>query len=102
MQVMKLRQSCPEFQLSHYPSHGSQYVRHRDAFPDDGSDEQQRKVWHPSRHTPFASCIYLKLHETQTGQRAHKLMYSSRCPSRHAIALAIRLSKAPRLQSCFA
>ncbi|KAK9786293.1 hypothetical protein WJX73_000359 [Symbiochloris irregularis] len=43
-QLMKLRQATPEFQLSVYPPGGSQYVRHRDAFPDDGSDEHQRKV----------------------------------------------------------
>lgn len=43
-QLMKLRQATPEFQLSMYPPGGSQYVRHRDAFPDDGSDENQRKV----------------------------------------------------------
>ena len=42
--LMKLRQTAPEFQLSVYPPNGSQYVRHRDAFPDDGSDENQRKV----------------------------------------------------------
>ena len=43
-QLMKLRQTTPEFQLSVYPPNGAQYVRHRDAFPDDGSDENQRKV----------------------------------------------------------
>lgn len=43
-QVMKLRRAGPEFQLSVYPPNGAQYVRHRDAFPDDGSDEHQRKA----------------------------------------------------------
>ena len=44
---MKLRHTSPEFQLSIYPPNGAQYVRHRDAFPDDGSDEHQRKVLPP-------------------------------------------------------
>ena len=43
-QVMHLRQRSAEYQLSHYGSNGAQYVRHRDAFPDDGSEEQQRRV----------------------------------------------------------
>ncbi|KAK9909122.1 hypothetical protein WJX75_007516 [Coccomyxa subellipsoidea] len=42
--VMHLRQRSAEYQLSHYAPNGSQYVRHRDAFPDDGSEEQQRRV----------------------------------------------------------
>jgi hypothetical protein len=41
---MHLRQRSAEYQLSHYAPNGSQYVRHRDAFPDDGSEEQQRRV----------------------------------------------------------
>lgn len=43
-QVMKLRQQTSEYQLAYYPPNGSQYVRHRDAFPDDGSEEHQRRV----------------------------------------------------------
>lgn len=42
--MMHLRHASAEYQLSVYPCHGSQYVRHRDAFPDDGSDEHQRRV----------------------------------------------------------
>ncbi|EIE25588.1 P-loop containing nucleoside triphosphate hydrolase protein [Coccomyxa subellipsoidea C-169] len=42
--VMHLRQRSAEYQLSHYAPNGAQYVRHRDAFPDDGSEEQQRRV----------------------------------------------------------
>ncbi len=41
---MHLRQRSAEYQLSHYAPNGAQYVRHRDAFPDDGSEEQQRRV----------------------------------------------------------
>ena len=43
--MMKLRQRS-EHQLSYYPANGSQYVRHRDAFPDDGSEKDQRRVCH--------------------------------------------------------
>eukprot|EP00884_Botryococcus_braunii_P022429 jgi/Botrbrau1/8870/Bobra.50_2s0026.1 len=43
-QVMKLNQQSCEYQLAYYPPNGSQYVRHRDAFPDDGSEEHQRRV----------------------------------------------------------
>lgn len=43
-QVMHLGQRSAEYQLSHYGSNGAQYVRHRDAFPDDGSEDQQRRV----------------------------------------------------------
>lgn len=43
-QVMKLGQQASEYQLAYYPPNGSQYVRHRDAFPDDGSEEHQRRV----------------------------------------------------------
>ena len=41
---MTLRQRADEYQLALYPGGGAQYVRHRDAFPDDGSEEQQRQV----------------------------------------------------------
>lgn len=41
---MHLRQRSAEYQLSYYASNGAQYVRHRDAFPDDGSEEHQRRV----------------------------------------------------------
>lgn len=43
-QMMNLQHTSPELQLSVYPRNGAEYVRHRDAFPDDGSDEHQRKV----------------------------------------------------------
>ena len=43
-EAMALRQRAAEYQLALYPGGGTQYVRHRDAFPDDGSEEQQRRV----------------------------------------------------------
>ena len=43
-QMMHLRQQSAEYQLSVYPYNGAQYVRHRDAFPDDGSEGHQRRV----------------------------------------------------------
>ena len=43
-QMMHLRHQAAEYQLAIYPSNGSQYVRHRDAFPDDGSEDHQRRV----------------------------------------------------------
>ncbi|KAK9846598.1 hypothetical protein WJX81_007446 [Elliptochloris bilobata] len=43
-EAMTLRQRAAEYQLALYPGGGAQYVRHRDAFPDDGSEEQQRRV----------------------------------------------------------
>ncbi|CAD7700967.1 unnamed protein product [Ostreobium quekettii] len=39
-----LQNNVVEYQLSHYPGNGAQYVKHRDAFPDDGSDTHQRRV----------------------------------------------------------
>ena len=42
--VMHLQRLAPELQLSIYPQHGAQYVRHRDAFPDDGSTADVRRV----------------------------------------------------------
>ncbi|CAK0746634.1 hypothetical protein CVIRNUC_001707 [Coccomyxa viridis] len=42
--MMHLRQQSAEYQLSVYPYNGAQYVRHRDAFPDDGSEGHQRRV----------------------------------------------------------
>lgn len=42
--VMHLQRVSPELQLSVYPPHGTQYVRHRDAFPDDGSEAGVRRV----------------------------------------------------------
>ena len=41
---MALAQRSAEFQLALYPGGGAQYVRHRDAFPDDGSEEHMRRV----------------------------------------------------------
>ena len=43
-EFMKLRNSTAEFQLAYYPPDGSAYKKHRDAFPDDGSEPQQRRV----------------------------------------------------------
>ncbi len=45
--VMALAQRSAEYQLAVYPSNGAQYVRHRDAFPDDGSEEGMRRVRSP-------------------------------------------------------
>lgn len=42
--LMHLNQSKTEVQLGYYPPNGAQYVRHRDAFPDDGSEQDQRRV----------------------------------------------------------
>ena len=44
-QMMHLRHQSAEYQLSVYPANGAQYVRHRDAFPDDGSEDHQRRVY---------------------------------------------------------
>jgi hypothetical protein len=41
---MALRQRAAEYQLALYPGGGAQYVRHRDALPDDGSEDHQRRV----------------------------------------------------------
>lgn len=43
-EFMRLRNNIVEYQLAHYPGNGGQYVKHRDAFPDDGSDLQRRRV----------------------------------------------------------
>lgn len=43
-QVMNLEQQSAEYQLAVYAGRGSQYVKHRDALPDDGSDANQRRV----------------------------------------------------------
>ena len=34
-------------QLAYYPANAAEYVRHRDAFPCDGSEDHQRRVWLP-------------------------------------------------------
>lgn len=43
-EFMKLRNQTAEYQLACYPGSGSFYKKHRDAFPDDGSEEQLRRV----------------------------------------------------------
>jgi Rps23 Pro-64 3,4-dihydroxylase Tpa1-like proline 4-hydroxylase len=43
-EVMRLRQRSAEYQLGFYPGNGAAYHKHRDAFPDDGSEEVQRRV----------------------------------------------------------
>ena len=43
-EILQLRRRTAEYQLACYPANGSQYVKHRDALPDDGSDPMQRKV----------------------------------------------------------
>ncbi|KAK9820208.1 hypothetical protein WJX72_007516 [[Myrmecia] bisecta] len=43
-QVMALRHRSAEYQLSYYPPNGAQYIKHRDAFPDSGAEEHQRRV----------------------------------------------------------
>ena len=68
--MMHLRQQSAEYQLSIYPCNGSQYVRHRDAFPDDGSEDHQRRVHtcgHLKRVFPyvlellFAVCLAVRV-----------------------------------------
>eukprot|EP01024_Parvocaulis_polyphysoides_P045622 TRINITY_DN4273_c0_g1_i4.p1 TRINITY_DN4273_c0_g1~~TRINITY_DN4273_c0_g1_i4.p1 ORF type:complete len:415 (+),score=69.42 TRINITY_DN4273_c0_g1_i4:76-1320(+) len=44
VEIMHLKHKSAEYQLAHYPGNDSRYVRHRDAFPDDGSEEHQRRV----------------------------------------------------------
>lgn len=44
LEFMKLRKSTTEYQLAYYPPNGSVYKKHRDAFPDDGSEQNQRRV----------------------------------------------------------
>ncbi|KAK9867188.1 hypothetical protein WJX84_004710 [Apatococcus fuscideae] len=43
-QILQLRRRTAEYQLACYPPNGAQYVKHRDALPDDGADLMQRKV----------------------------------------------------------
>ena len=43
-EVMRLRKRTAEYQLGFYPADGAFYAKHRDAFPDDGSEEVQRRV----------------------------------------------------------
>ncbi|DBB06133.1 TPA: hypothetical protein ACH3X3_009687 [Trebouxia sp. C0006] len=56
--VMHLEKRSAEYQLAVYVGGGSQYVKHRDALPDDGADPHQRRVtailyanpnWRPAR-----------------------------------------------------
>ncbi len=42
--VMRLEKRSAEYQLAVYVGGGSQYVKHRDALPDDGADPHQRRV----------------------------------------------------------
>lgn len=42
--VMHLEKRRAEYQLAVYLGAGSQYVKHRDALPDDGADPNQRRV----------------------------------------------------------
>lgn len=42
--VMHLEKRSAEYQLAVYVGGGSQYVKHRDALPDDGADPNQRRV----------------------------------------------------------
>lgn len=42
--VMRLEKRSAEYQLAVYVGGGSQYVKHRDALPDDGADPNQRRV----------------------------------------------------------
>ena len=44
LEFMKLRNNTSEYQLAYYPPNGSVYKKHRDAFPDDGSEQNQRRV----------------------------------------------------------
>ena len=43
-EILQLQRRIAEYQLACYPPNGSQYVKHRDALPDDGYDPMQRKV----------------------------------------------------------
>lgn len=43
-EFMKLRNQTAEYQLACYPGTGALYKKHRDSFPDDGSDQQLRRV----------------------------------------------------------
>ena len=42
--IMRLEKRSAEYQLAVYVGGGSQYVKHRDALPDDGADPNQRRV----------------------------------------------------------
>jgi hypothetical protein len=50
------RGGSAEFQLALYPGASAQYVRHRDAFPDDGSEPHMRRVRAP-RRAPSPACL---------------------------------------------
>lgn len=43
-EFMKLSSNVSEYQLAYYPTNNMGYKKHRDAFPDDGSEPQQRRV----------------------------------------------------------
>ena len=62
--AMNLERQSVEYQLAVYPGGGSQYVKHRDALPDDGSDPQQRRVCLVKRVCIQHHCIHLPLCET--------------------------------------
>ncbi|GMH41658.1 hypothetical protein BSKO_09568 [Bryopsis sp. KO-2023] len=40
----KLKVQTAEYQLACYPGHGTKYAKHRDAFPDDGNEQNQRRI----------------------------------------------------------
>ena len=59
-QILQLRRRTAEYQLACYPPNGAQYVKHRDALPDDGADLMQRKVLCllPSFHSIFRPFLF--------------------------------------------
>ena len=62
--AMNLEQRSAEYQLAVYPGGGSQYVKHRDALPDDGSDPKQRRVRLVKRVCIQHHCMHLPICET--------------------------------------
>jgi len=42
--LLTLQRDSAEYQCAVYPGHGAAYARHRDALPDDGATDEQRRV----------------------------------------------------------
>ncbi len=57
-EILQLRRRAAEYQLACYPASGSQYVKHRDALPDDGADLMQRKVQSPPPPPPLPPSLH--------------------------------------------
>ena len=79
--MMHLRHQTAEYQLAIYPSNGAQYVRHRDAFPDDGSEDHQRRVRHLHPCTRIGLLVCPLAHQESSvcmpGESAYRLGFTT-------------------------